>query len=65
MTAFTESRGRHSVIAGTNGEATVTENGVEVYSFRNRRKRFYSSGVDAPPPQGRASTRAMPAATVP
>ena len=47
VTAFTESRGRHSVIAGTNGEATVTESGVEVYSFRNRRRRFYSSGIDA------------------
>ena len=47
VTAFTESRGRHSVIAGTCGEATVTESGVEVYSFRNRRRRFHSSGIDA------------------
>jgi predicted dehydrogenase len=47
VTAFTESRGRHSVIAGSRGEATVTDNGVEVYSFHNRRRRFYSSQFDA------------------
>ena len=47
VTAFTESRGRHSVIAGTRGEATVTDSGVEIYSFRNRRRRFYSSGFDS------------------
>ena len=52
VTAFTESRGRHSVIAGTRGEATVTDNGVEIYSFHNRRRRFYSSGLDASAPSG-------------
>ena len=48
VTAFTESRGRHTVIAGTDGEATVTEGGVEIYSFRDRRRRFHSSGFAEP-----------------
>ncbi|MCY4422693.1 MAG: Gfo/Idh/MocA family oxidoreductase [Acidimicrobiaceae bacterium] len=47
VTAFTEARGRHSVIAGTSGEATVDHRGVEVYSFRTRRRRFYPAGTDA------------------
>ena len=45
VTAFTEARSRHSIIAGTSGEATVTDSGVEIYSFRDRRRRFYPSGV--------------------
>ena len=48
VSAFTEARGRHSVIAGTRAEATVTDEGVSLYSFRNRRRRFYPSGLDSP-----------------
>jgi predicted dehydrogenase len=48
VSAFTEARGRHSVIAGTRAEATVTDEGVSVYSFRNRRRRFYPSGLSSP-----------------
>ena len=48
VSAFTEARGRHSVIAGTRAEATVTDEGVSLYSFRNRRTRFYPSGLGSP-----------------
>ena len=48
VSAFTEARGRHSVITGTRAEATVTDEGVSLYSFRDRRTRFYSSGRVSP-----------------
>ncbi len=52
VSAFTEARGRHSVIAGTRAEATVTDEGVSLYSFRNRRTRFYPSGLVSPSGNG-------------
>ncbi len=46
VSAFTEARGRHTLIAGTKAEATVTDEGVSLYSFRNRSRRFYPTNID-------------------
>ena len=52
VSAFTEMRSRHSIICGTLGEATVTDAGVEIYSFADRRRRFHraastGTGIEA------------------
>ena len=41
VSAFTELRSRLTVISGTRAEATVTAEGVELYSFARRRRRFW------------------------
>ena len=43
VSAFTELRSRQSVISGTRAEATVTSAGVELYSFVDRRRRFWEA----------------------
>ncbi len=43
VSAFTEMRSRHSIISGTLGEATVTDAGVEIYSFADRRRHFHEA----------------------
>ena len=43
LSAFTELRSRHTIISGTRAEATVTAAGVELYSFSDRRRRFWAA----------------------
>ena len=43
LSAFTELRSRHTIISGTQAEATVTAAGVELYSFSDRRRRFWAA----------------------
>ena len=43
LSAFTELRSRQTVISGTRAEATVTAAGVEIYSFADRRRRFWAA----------------------
>lgn len=43
LSAFTELRSRHTIVSGTRAEATVTAAGVEVYSFADRRRRFWAA----------------------
>ncbi|MXZ95091.1 MAG: Gfo/Idh/MocA family oxidoreductase [Acidimicrobiaceae bacterium] len=43
LSAFTELRSRHTVISGTRAEAAVTDTGVELYSFADRRRRFWAA----------------------
>ena len=48
VSAFTELRSRLTVISGTRAEATVTAGGVELYSFAQRRRRYwYADGRDS------------------
>lgn len=42
VSAFTELRSRTSIVAGTRGEATVTADGIEIYSFADRRRRSWT-----------------------
>ena len=50
LSAFTELRSRHTIISGTKAEATVTAAGVELYSFADRRRRFWAA--DGPEKSG-------------
>ncbi len=50
LSAFTELRSRHTIISGTRAEATVTAAGVELYSFADRRRRFWAA--DGPESSG-------------
>ena len=43
LSAFTELRSRHTIISGTTAEATVTAAGIELYSFADRRRRFWAA----------------------
>ena len=43
LSAFTELRSRHTIISGTRAEAAVTDAGVELYSFADRRRRFWAA----------------------
>ena len=43
VSAFTELRSRLTVISGTRAEATVTADGVDLYSFARRRRRFWNA----------------------
>ena len=43
VSAFTELRSRLSVVSGTSGEAIVTADGVELYSFADRSRRFWTA----------------------
>lgn len=47
VSAFTELRSRQTVVCGTRGEATVTATGVELYSFADRRRRFFDAAGPA------------------
>ncbi len=43
VSAFTELRSRQTIISGSRAEATVTAAGVELYSFADRRRRFWEA----------------------
>lgn len=54
VSAFTELGSRRTTVCGTRGEAAVTADGVELYSFADRSRRFWA--VDGPGGSGLAAS---------